>query len=74
MTTTTAPQAPTAQQAKALAHYLPMAAEARRFSMTSCSQCGADTGPGDSGFSSCTDHLKRDASLDALLATLRGAA
>jgi hypothetical protein len=31
-----------------------------RFAATSCSQCGTDTGPGDSGFSSCGDHRARD--------------
>jgi hypothetical protein len=25
-----------------------------------CSQCGMPQGPGDSGFSHCSDHLKRD--------------
>lgn len=32
-----------------------------RFAATSCSQCGNDTGPGDSGFSHCADHRARDA-------------
>lgn len=27
-----------------------------RFQNTSCSQCGEDFGPGDSGFSHCSDH------------------
>lgn len=27
-----------------------------RFPMVSCSQCGADFGPGDNGFSHCRDH------------------
>lgn len=28
-----------------------------RFSIRSCSQCGKDFGPGNSGFSNCTSHL-----------------
>lgn len=32
-----------------------------RFAATSCSQCGTDTGPGNSGFSHCADHRARDA-------------
>lgn len=31
-------------------------ARAFRFAATSCSQCGASLGPGDSGVSSCQDH------------------
>lgn len=27
-----------------------------RFAQTHCSQCGQATGPGNSGYSSCTDH------------------
>jgi hypothetical protein len=29
---------------------------APRFPQTSCSQCGGEFGPGDSGFSHCSDH------------------
>jgi hypothetical protein len=29
-----------------------------RFAHTSCSQCGCDLGPGDSGVSSCIEHIK----------------
>lgn len=36
--------------AKALAPWMP------KYPMTSCSQCGKDTGPGDHGFSHCIDH------------------
>lgn len=31
-----------------------------RFEKTYCSQCGCETGPGDSGFSDCRDHWARD--------------
>lgn len=33
-----------------------IAGNAPRFAQTSCSQCGRDTGPGDSGHSSCATH------------------
>lgn len=33
-----------------------------RFAMTSCSQCGRDTGPGDAGHSSCATHAAPDLS------------
>lgn len=33
-----------------------IAGHAPRFAQTSCSQCGRDTGPGDSGHSSCATH------------------
>ena len=31
-----------------------------RFAITSCSQCGHDTGSGNAGFSACADHLAID--------------
>jgi hypothetical protein len=34
----------------------PAATNTPRFAMTSCSQCGRDTGPGDAGHSSCATH------------------
>jgi hypothetical protein len=34
------------------------AQRAPRFAQTSCSQCGAGFGPGDSGYSSCADHAE----------------
>ena len=33
--------------------------DATRFLKTYCSQCGAEFGPGDSGFSHCGDHALR---------------
>ncbi|WP_334016386.1 hypothetical protein [Burkholderia cepacia] len=33
-----------------------LAAVAPRFAMTTCSSCGAELGPGNSGVSSCRDH------------------
>jgi len=33
-----------------------------RFPTTYCSQCGAEFGPGDAGFSHCKDHMDNDAS------------
>ena len=52
---------PTPTQARALAHYLPMAAEAeapRQFSTVWCSQCGAEFAGAmrDAGFSACKEH------------------
>lgn len=46
------------QQANDLlkAGYVPEAVASPRFPMVSCSQCGGDFGPGDSGFSHCSDH------------------
>lgn len=35
-----------------------MATPTPRFANVSCSQCGNDFGPGDSGFSHCADHAK----------------
>lgn len=29
-----------------------------RFSVTYCSQCGGEFGPGDQGFSHCSDHVR----------------
>jgi len=42
---------------------VPAPAKAPRFAQTSCSQCGEDQGPGDSGFSHCSDHAKPRAHL-----------
>ena len=47
--------------AAAIANYEAARAAHPRFAATSCSQCGKNTGPGDSGFSHCADHLQRDA-------------
>ena len=33
-----------------------------RFAQTSCSQCGQEFGPGDSGFSHCIDHAGEEPS------------
>lgn len=41
-----------------------MTASAFRFPNVSCSQCGSDFGPGDSGFSSCREHQRRPADLE----------
>lgn len=30
-----------------------------RYANVSCSQCGRDFGPGDQGYSSCTDHRRK---------------
>lgn len=40
-----------------------MVTGAFRFPSVSCSQCGHDFGPGDSGFSSCHEHQRRPAEL-----------
>jgi hypothetical protein len=37
-----------------------------KFEKTSCSQCGQEFGPGDHGFSHCSDHLKNPVRYTAL--------
>lgn len=44
------------QHARDAAQDLPITMYEPRFQHTYCSQCGADCGPGDEGFSSCIDH------------------
>jgi hypothetical protein len=36
-----------------------MSAVKPKFDHTFCSQCGAEFGPGDNGFSHCSDHMRR---------------
>lgn len=38
------------------AQHLPEPKKSFRFAAVSCSQCGEEFGPGDSGFSHCLDH------------------
>lgn len=49
------------------------AAQAARFPSTSCSQCGTDTGPGNSGFSRCADHAVLRTAAQAIDASRRPA-
>ena len=49
---------PAATAAHAALHKA-LQAKAPRFAQTYCSQCGCEQGPGDSGVSSCVEHIRK---------------
>jgi len=49
--------------AQALAPFAPAASAVHKFAQTHCSQCGQPQGPGDAGFSACSEHRAVQADL-----------